>query len=158
MSAARSRRELRQTSRLARAATLAIGLAFAWCTGASAQPYPSKPIHIVVPFAPGGGTGQVGTEYVARSAPDGYTLLVSADATFVTSPHVYSKLPYDPINDFVPITGLGISPRRWSCTHRCLCGRLATLSISPRNDRANSITEPSASGRADTSTLSCWRA
>ena len=140
MSATRSRRELRQTSRLARAATLAIGLAFAWCTGASAQPYPSKPIHIVVPFAPagitdvlgralgqrlseawgqqvvienrpGGGTGQVGTEYVARSAPDGYTLLVSADATFVTSPHVYSKLPYDPINDFVPITGLGISPQ-----------------------------------------------
>jgi tripartite-type tricarboxylate transporter receptor subunit TctC len=97
---------------------LAIGLAFAWCTSASAQPYPSKPIHIVVPFAPGGitdvlgralgqrlskawgqqvvienkpggGTGQVGTEYVARSAPDGYTLLVTADATFVTSPHIY---------------------------------------------------------------------
>ena len=166
MSATRSQPELRQTTRLARAAALAIVLAFASCTGASAQPYPSKPIHIVVPFAPGGitdvlgralgqrlseawgqqvvienrpggGTGQVGTEYVARSAPDGYTLLVSADATFVTSPHVYSKLPYDPINDFVPITGLGISPRRWSCTHRCLCGRLATMSISPRNDRAS---------------------
>src|SRR5258708_4334332 len=140
MSATRSRRELRQTTRLAHAATLAIGLAFAWCTSASSQPYPSKPIHIVVPFAPGGitdvlgralgqrlseawgqqvvienkpggGTGQVGTEYVARSAPDGYTLLVTADATFVTSPHIYSKLPYDPINDFVPITGLGISPQ-----------------------------------------------
>jgi len=53
----------------------------------------------------------VGTEYVARSASDGYTLLVTADATFVTSPHIYSKLPYDPINDFVPITGLGISPQ-----------------------------------------------
>src|SRR3984893_10769140 len=140
MSATRSRHELRQTTRLAHAATLAIGLAFAWCTGASAQPYPSKPIHIVVPFAPGGitdvlgralgqrlseawgqqvvienkpggGTGQVGTEYVAKSAPDGYTLLVTADATFVTSPHTYSKLPYDPIADFVPITGLGISPQ-----------------------------------------------
>src|SRR5256886_12375766 len=140
MSATRSRRELRQTTRLARAATLALGLAFAWCTSASAQLYPSKPLHIVVPFAPGGitdvlgralgqrlseawgqqvvienkpggGTGQVGTEYVARSAPDGYTLLVTADATFVTSPHIYSKLPYDPINDFVPITGLGISPQ-----------------------------------------------
>ena len=107
---------------------------------ASAQAYPVKPIHIIVPFAaggitdvigralgqrlaeawgqqvvienkPGGGIGQVGTESVARSAPDGYTLLVTADATFVTSPHTYSKLPYDPINDFVPVTGLGISPQ-----------------------------------------------
>jgi tripartite-type tricarboxylate transporter receptor subunit TctC len=65
----------------------------------------------VIENKPGGGTGQVGTEYVARSAPDGYTLLVTADATFVTSPHTYSKLPYDPINDFVPVTGLGISPQ-----------------------------------------------
>jgi tripartite-type tricarboxylate transporter receptor subunit TctC len=140
MSATRTRRERWPKTRLARAAILAVGLAFASCTGASAQPYPGKPIHIVVPFAPGGitdvlgralgqrlseawgqqvvienkpggGTGQVGTEYVARSAPDGYTLLVTADATFVTSPHVYSKLPYDPIDDFVAITGLGISPQ-----------------------------------------------
>src|SRR5712691_6307876 len=140
MSATRSRRELRQTTRLARAATLALGLTFAWCTSASAQSYPSKPIHIIVPFAaggitdvvgralgqrlteawgqqvvienrPGGGTGQVGTEYVARSTPDGYTLLVTADATFVTAPHTYSKLPYDAVNDFVPITALGISPQ-----------------------------------------------
>ncbi|MBV8108514.1 MAG: tripartite tricarboxylate transporter substrate binding protein [Hyphomicrobiales bacterium] len=67
--------------------------------------------HVVIENKPGGGTGQVGTEYVARSAPDGYMLLVTADATFVTSPHIYGKLPYDPINDFVPITGLGISPQ-----------------------------------------------
>src|SRR5262249_14441620 len=140
MSATRTRCEQRPKTRLARAAILAVGLALASCTAASAQPYPGKPIHIVVPFAPrgitdvlrralrqrvaeawgpprvienkpGGGTGQVGTEYVARSVPDGYTLLVTADATFVTSPHVYSKLPYDPIDDFVPVTGLGISPQ-----------------------------------------------
>jgi tripartite-type tricarboxylate transporter receptor subunit TctC len=138
MSAIRTRRELQPVTQFARAVTLAIGLAFG--SGASAQSYPSKPIHIYVPYAPcvitdvlgralgqrlteawgqqvvienkpGGGIGQVGTEYVARSAPDGYTLLVTADATFVTSPHTYSKLPYDPINDFVPITGLGISPQ-----------------------------------------------
>ena len=126
--------------RTAMAATSIIGAAFAWCPAASAQPYPSRPIHIIVPFAaggitdvigralgqrlaevfgqqvvvenkPGGGTGQVGTEYVAKSAPDGYTLLVTADATFVTAPHVYGKLPYDALNDFVPITALGISPQ-----------------------------------------------
>ena len=140
MSATRTRRDQWPKTRLAPAAILAAGLALVSCTGAWAQPYPGKPIHIVVPFAPGGitdvlgralgqrlseawgqqvvienkpggGTGQVGTEYVARSVPDGYTLLVTADATFVTSPHVYSKLPYDPINDFVAITGLGISPQ-----------------------------------------------
>ncbi len=112
----------------------------ALAASATAQPYPSKPIHIIVPFAPGGitdvigralgqrlaeawgqqvvvenkpggGTGQVGTEYVAKSAPDGYTLMVTADATFVTAPHVYGKLPYDALNDFAPITGLGISPQ-----------------------------------------------
>jgi tripartite-type tricarboxylate transporter receptor subunit TctC len=112
----------------------------ALAASATAQPYPSKPIHIIVPFAPGGitdvigralgqrlaeawgqqvvvenkpggGTGQVGTEYVAKSAPDGYTLMVTADATFITAPHVYSKLPYDALNDFAPITGLGISPQ-----------------------------------------------
>jgi tripartite-type tricarboxylate transporter receptor subunit TctC len=66
---------------------------------------------VVVENKPGGGTGQVGTEYVAKSAPDGYTLMVTADATFVTAPHVYSKLPYDALNDFAPITGLGISPQ-----------------------------------------------
>jgi tripartite-type tricarboxylate transporter receptor subunit TctC len=121
-------------------ATFAIMMAFGSRSPASAQAYPVKPIHIIVPFAaggitdvigralgqrlaeawgqqvvienrPGGGIGQVGTESVARSAPDGYTLLVTADATFVTSPHTYSKLPYDPINDFVPVTGLGISPQ-----------------------------------------------
>jgi tripartite-type tricarboxylate transporter receptor subunit TctC len=119
---------------------LAIGLALAPSAPAGAQSYPQKPVHIVVPFAPGGitdviaralaqrlseawsqqvvvenkpggGTGQVGTEYVAKSAPDGTTLLVTADATFVTAPHVYSRLPYDAINDFVPVTGLGISPQ-----------------------------------------------
>ncbi len=118
---------------------LAICLALGSSAVASAQSYPTKPIHIVVPFSPGGitdvlaralgqklaeawgqqvvienrlgGAGHVGTDSVAKAAPDGYTLLVTADATFVTNPHTYSKLLYDPVNDFVPITGLGISPQ-----------------------------------------------
>jgi tripartite-type tricarboxylate transporter receptor subunit TctC len=65
---------------------------------------------VVVENKPGG-TGQVGAEAVAKAAPDGYTLLVTADATFITNPHFYSKLAYDALNDFAPITGLGISPQ-----------------------------------------------
>lgn len=106
---------------------------------ALAQTYPAKPIHIIVPFAPGGitdvvaralgqrlseawkqqvvvenrptGAGIVGVDSVAKAAPDGHTLLVAADANFVTAPHTYSKLPYDAFKDFAPITGLGISPQ-----------------------------------------------
>jgi tripartite-type tricarboxylate transporter receptor subunit TctC len=120
-------------------AILAIGGGLLFAAGASAQSYPQKPIHIVVPYAPGGitdviaralaqrlteawkqqvvvenkptGAGIVGTDAVAKSAPDGHTLLVAADAAFVTAPYTYSKLPYDPHQDFVAITGLGISPQ-----------------------------------------------
>jgi tripartite-type tricarboxylate transporter receptor subunit TctC len=106
---------------------------------AAAQTYPDRPVRIVVPFAAGGitdilaralaqqltdrwgqqvivenrpgGNSLIGAEYVMRSAPDGYTLLVSADTTFVMAPHLYSNLKYDPLQDFVPITGLGESPQ-----------------------------------------------
>ena len=114
----------------------AIGLGV---TPSSAQTYPTKPIRIIVPTSPGGitdtlaralaqrltesfgqqvivenrpaGAGQIGMDFVAKAAPDGYTLVVAADASFVVNPHLYSKLSYDPINDFVPISGLGISPQ-----------------------------------------------
>jgi tripartite-type tricarboxylate transporter receptor subunit TctC len=126
---------MRALSRIAALLALSAGLASA----AQAQPYPSKPVHIVVPYAAGGitdiiaralgarltealkqqfiienkptGAGIVGTNEVARAAPDGHTLLVAADAAFVTAPFTYAKLPYDPLTDFVPITGLGISPQ-----------------------------------------------
>jgi tripartite-type tricarboxylate transporter receptor subunit TctC len=101
---------------------------------ARAQAYPSKQITIVVPVPPGGlvdlvaravgerlaekwgqtvivenragGNFQIATSYVARAAPDGYTLLLAMDAPFVINPHLYTKLSYDPIKDFAPITGL----------------------------------------------------
>ena len=50
-------------------------------------------------------------DFVAKAAPDGYTLMVNSDAAFVVNPHLYSKLPYDSIADFIPISGLGISPQ-----------------------------------------------
>ena len=116
-----------------------MGFCAAFMAPANAQSYPAKPIHIVVPFAAGGITdilaravgqrlgealgqqviidnkpgagGNSGTDLVAKSAPDGYTLLVTADASFVMNPHLYAKLPYDAANDFIPVTGLGISPQ-----------------------------------------------
>jgi len=97
---------------------------------AGAQQFPAKPIHLVVTFAAGGamdltarsmaavmsesfgqvvvenrtgGGGLVGTDYVARAAPDGYTLVMYADVN-VIAPAVYKKLNHDPIKDFAPIT------------------------------------------------------
>lgn len=113
------------------AASICLSLTFAVAYG---EGYPSKPIMLVVTAAPGGVTdilaralgqrlteawgqqvivenkagasNQIGAEYVAKSKPDGYTMLISAEATFVVNPWLYSKLPYDPMKDFTPITGL----------------------------------------------------
>jgi tripartite-type tricarboxylate transporter receptor subunit TctC len=57
------------------------------------------------------GAGQIGMDFVAKSPPDGYTLMVNSDAAFVVNPHLYSKLPYDSMADFIPISGLGVSPQ-----------------------------------------------
>ena len=117
-------------------------LAAASFSSASAQEdpskYPTRAIHIVVGFTPGGGNdiiarivgqklsdslGQpviidnkpgggaiVATEYVAKSAPDGYTLLVGASGAMAINPAVYAKLPYNSIRDFVPVSELGSFP------------------------------------------------
>lgn len=98
---------------------------------ALAQTYPSRPVHIVVPYAAGGAmdittrslaavmteslgqsvivenrtgaNGLIGTDYAAKAAPDGYTVLMFADANAI-APAIYKKLNHDPIKDFVPIT------------------------------------------------------
>lgn len=113
-------------------------LAIALMSGfAAAQPYPSRPVRFIVPFAAGGSTdiiaravgarltemlGQtvivdnrpgggtvIGTELVARAAPDGYTLLV-VPAPFTINPSLLPKLPYDPVQDFTPITLINTTP------------------------------------------------
>jgi len=105
---------------------------------AFAQAYPSKPVRIVVPFAPGGGvdvtarilaqrltervgqsfivenrtgaSGIIGVEFVAKSAPDGYTLLVGSQTTQAVVPAMYGKLNYDTARDFAPVTEIATSP------------------------------------------------
>jgi tripartite-type tricarboxylate transporter receptor subunit TctC len=100
--------------------------------GTSAQPYPNKPIRIFVPYTAGGpadllvrGLGQklsdkwgqpvvvenrpganeiIAAEAVAKAAPDGYTFLVASDAVFTLNGSLYSKLPYDPVKDFAPVS------------------------------------------------------
>ena len=101
---------------------------------AHTQAYPTKPVTIVVTLAAGGAAdviaravaqrlteewgqpvvvenkgganNQVGTAAVARSAPDGYTLLLTPEHTFTVNPYLYRKLSYDPAKDFIPVTGL----------------------------------------------------
>jgi tripartite-type tricarboxylate transporter receptor subunit TctC len=105
---------------------------------AQAQPYPNKPIRIVVPFAPGGtsdilaralgphitnawnqpvivenrtgANGNVGAEFVVRSAPDGYTMLLSDVGALAINPSVYPDMPFDPVKDFSPIVMVSYSP------------------------------------------------
>lgn len=112
-------------------------LAILWATAACADQFPTGPVRLVVPYSPGGssdimaralgaklsdlwrqpviienrpgGTTTVATQYVARAAPDGYTLLV-APPPFVISPYVYKGLGYDAEKDFVPVSLVAFYP------------------------------------------------
>ncbi len=118
---------------------IAAALSLALAAGAaSAQAFPSKPIRIVVPFAAGGtsdilaraigpkiteawgqpvvvenktgANGNVGAEFVVRSSPDGYTMLLSDVGALAINPSVYPNMPYDPVKDFSPIIMVSYSP------------------------------------------------
>jgi len=100
-----------------------------------AQDYPAKPVTLVVPFAAGtatdqiaralgngvtaeskqaviidnraGASGFIASQYVAKAAPDGYTVLITTNTTHAANEHLYKKMPYDPVKDFAPVAALG---------------------------------------------------
>ncbi|MFN7086958.1 MAG: Bug family tripartite tricarboxylate transporter substrate binding protein [Burkholderiales bacterium] len=112
------------------AAAIAIGILAG--AQAGAQTYPVKPVRLVLPYPPGGGSdtiarplaqrlgeklgqqvvidnrggasGAIGMENVARSAPDGYTIVMALTAQYAVNPALFRKLPYDPVKDFAPVT------------------------------------------------------
>jgi tripartite-type tricarboxylate transporter receptor subunit TctC len=117
----------------------AVLAAFALADAASAQgAYPAKPIRMIVPFPPGGGTdilsrlvaskltesvgwqivvdnrggagGNIGLDAAAKAAPDGYTMVMGQTSNLTINPSLYSKLPYDSLRDFTPVSVVASSP------------------------------------------------
>lgn len=113
---------------------LLVGMLCLAALPAAAQDFPSKPIRIIAPFGPGtatdtvarvlaaemsrrtgqpvivdnkpGAEGQIGAQAAATAPPDGYTIFVTTQTTQAINQHVYKSLPYDPVKDFVPLSGL----------------------------------------------------
>ena len=133
------------------------------CAGlAQAQPYPSQPIRLIVPWPPGGGVdtaariigqplgqrlgqsivienrpgagGNIGTELAARAKPDGYSLLMGSVSPNAINVHLYSRLGFDPVKDFVPIVYVTAVPN---------------ILVVPANSPANTAHELIAAARAN---------
>jgi tripartite-type tricarboxylate transporter receptor subunit TctC len=119
-------------------AALAAASALAFAGAAVAQAWPAKPIKIIVPYPPGGtsdilaravgqklneqygqpvlvenkpgATGNIGADFVAKSPPDGYTLLLADIGSLAIAPSVVTTLPFDPVKDFAPVVMVAYSP------------------------------------------------
>ncbi len=120
-----------------RCAVIAVSLVVV-APGIHAQTYPNKPIRLVLPYPPGGGSdtiarplaqrlaaglgqqvivdnrggasGNIGMELAAKSPPDGYTIVMALTAQLAVNPSLFKKLPYDPVKDFAPVTLMASGP------------------------------------------------
>lgn len=147
--------------RLLLKATLVLSASLVAITAQAQQDFPSKPIRIVVPWPVGGVTdigariigerlsknigqavvvenkpganGWIGTEQVARAAPDGYTLLLITTTTHAVAPALYRKMPYDPLKDFEPISQITLAP---------------TIAVAPPNSPYKNLAELVAAAKA----------
>ena len=117
---------------------MSVFIALLMGVSAYSQPYPTRPVRLIVPFAPGGGTDIIarvvaphlsellgkqlvienrpgagtiiGADLAAKSRPDGYTLFMGITGTMAINPSIYDNLPYDPVRDFAPIILMGVGP------------------------------------------------
>jgi tripartite-type tricarboxylate transporter receptor subunit TctC len=137
--AAQGNRSANATARLAAIVLTFVLVITLGCVAAEAdEQYPNRPVRIVVPFSAGGPTdivgriigaklgellgqqffvenkvgagGNIGADMVAKSPPDGYTLLVATVSTHAINPGLYGKMPYDPVRDFSPVAQVGVTP------------------------------------------------
>jgi len=129
---------LPRRSNLSRRLLFALGLVALFGATAQAQPYPNKPVKVIVTFPPGGtpdiygrilsqelstlwkqnvvvenktgATGTIGTDFVVKAPPDGYTLLFAADASITLAPNLVKNTPYNPVRDLTPIANVAAGP------------------------------------------------